>query len=380
MRLKTISLQAGFLLASTLSGGGSPWLSPQWDLSSQLSGTAGYDSNLTANKNGEGAGFIAAEPRVVLQRTLSATKLEFTAAMTATRFFNGNNDAQVDPAFGVEFAYPHTDNEFPTVTGALSWNQTTMENASVGARLEAAHSSADFTARLWSTGKFGVNTQLSYEGIDYRNAGFADNQRGSITLGAAFEPQPLVEFSVNLISLYGEADAFAPLTERTRNWEEGLTLRLRGQISSKVAGSIYAGAAVIRYRGGFQRSFALPIGGGELGWQATARGWLYANLEFGADYSPTGEALEIQRLALRYEQTIQGPWKMEFQVSPARMRYSRETTDRVDRAVGSALAFAYEPSNRFSVRFSYAFTHQNSETSFANFDRHLLTTRVSLRF
>ncbi len=379
-KVKTMVAHLAVFVFTIAPGEAALWESPHWALLGNVSGTGGYDSNLTLSHEGEGSGFATLEPEFVFERISSATKLEFSGKVVGTHFFDKDQDSQFEPSFSVEYEYPDWKDNLPRLTGSASWNRSTTGDASVGNRISAAYTHVNFGGRFFSTGKIGLSAEASYAGVDYQGNRFVTHQLGTISIGAGYEPNQLAEYSLNLVSSYGETAPSQLIAGRVKNWEEGLTLRVRGKLSPKVTGSIYAGAAAVKYTGSFSRSDGLPLGGGEIGWHLTPGGWIYGGLDFGADYSPDGQSLEIHRVSLRYQQTIFQAWRCEFRTSPGRTLYYRQTKLREDRIFSTGVAVIYEPSTRFLIRTGYEFTKQDSNVLFANFDRHLATTRVAYRF
>ncbi len=365
------------LTSITISGRAELWQSSQWALLGDVTLASGYDSNLSLSQDGTGSAFISAEPGLVLKRVSSSTRLELTGRATALNYLAPGQGSYIDPYFSIVYEYPSSEEALPRYTGNFYWDRNTSGNARVSELLTSTSTHADFGGRIFSTDKMGFDAQLFYDAISYQDSQFVGNQRATLSLGAAYQPDTLSEYSLSLLSGDGRQDPTSAEAGAVKHREEGLVGRVRGQITPKISGEMYAGAASVHYTGAYNRNDTLPLGGGKLGWQVTARGLVSTGIDFGVDYSPDGESLEIRNITVSYQQSFYDVWKAEIWVAPGRTNFFLNTEVRTDRYVGTGAAMNYEPSKRFSVRVSYEFTHQDSTLPIANFDHHLVSARLT---
>ena len=76
-------------LVTTMSpAAASIWEWPDWALTSNLSGSTGYDSDLTLSNGGPGDFFVQASPSLSLLRKNSSSDIEFTGNLSSTDFLD----------------------------------------------------------------------------------------------------------------------------------------------------------------------------------------------------------------------------------------------------------------------------------------------------
>lgn len=342
--------------------------------------SGGYDSNLTLTEKGEDAVFFTEEPELTLKRYGSSTRFEVAGALSYTNFITGNSDDQLDGGISAVYAYPIADDTFTQLNAGATWRQTTAANNSLGRRLTSQVQRANVDGRLYNNGKISVLGGIVYDQRDYASENLNRNRATTLTVGLAYVPRPLVEFSLNSVTAFSTSAPSEGGKASIRSTEQGLTFAAIGKLSPKVTSSAFAGVMFGRYRGAYRHNGSLPLAGGEIIWEANSRGAVRAELDFSSDFSPEGESITLQQVRLSYSQVVYGSWKWEVRFSPSRSQQYRETRTRRDETISVGTGLAYEPSRSFSASFDYDYTHQRSDRAFAKYDRSLIATKFIFRF
>jgi hypothetical protein len=352
---------------------GALWQNQSWALVGSATEDAGYDSNLTASEQGEGAVFFTETPRFVLKRFASLSKFEVTGDASLTHFIGRSLGPQYDGSASVVYAYPLSDDRLPRFVGNAGWRHTTAGNRYVGERLVTTAINADVGGRLLWTGKLGLNASALYTRDSYNDRALNTDQYGAIRFGLGYQPQPTTEYSLVLISGTGESLPHGTEGAWVKKWDESLVVEAQGELLPKVTGKVFGGISMVRYRGAYSRRDWLPTSGGSLDWQITPRGVLSAGVELGAGFSPGGDSEVSRELTVSYRQALYSAWYWESHLTPNEMSYLRERRVRLDRAVTAGTGISYEPSPRVSAGLAYELTHATSDASFGSFNRHLIS-------
>jgi hypothetical protein len=293
---------------------------------------------------------------------------------------SSDSRSQLDGAAAVEYAFPDGNDQIPLFVGYGRYRSSTIGDATLGQRIRLQTVSANFTGRVFSTGKIGVVAGVSYDRFDYAANGFNTNDRGALSLGLAYEQSPLTEYSLNLISSLGSSRPSSPSGMHVDSQEEALTGKIRISIASKLTGSVFVGAELARYRGAFHRSELLPVAGGELNWQVMPRGTVKTSITLSADFSPDGESSETAGIMVAYHQKLYEAWVWNVRIEPQRVTYHRAIRTREDNVAILGTGIAYEPSVRLAFYLDYSFRRQSSNLDEADFNRHMIIIRAVNRF
>jgi|GEM_PF-6889896 len=345
--------------------------SSDWAVVGKVGGSVGYDSNLTASAGGPGDGFATFEPGVIVKRYDSDSKFEFSGGLVGTTFFDGRSPSQIDVDTSVDYAYPYNDEQLPRLTGYARFHRSTIADPTVGKRITSEVYTLTSGGRVYSSGKWGIDASLSYNRTQYAASIFNTSQDGELTLSLAFNPSPVTEYSINVVSGVGDTVPTIVGNDRVNNIEEEITFKAQTDLASKTTGSLFVGAEMARFRGDYRRTELIPVAGGEVIWNVTQRGYIKAAPSIGVDYTPDGEVRDITKLTLIYHQTIFGAWAWEVSSGPEWRSYHQDVHTRSDRDITIGSSIDYQPSDRFTVSFSYTGTFQGSSVDYANFNRHL---------
>jgi len=356
---------------------GSLWESPSWELLGTATAVAGYDSNLTFNRDGVGDTFGTALGGLKLERlnSLAQTEIDVTAGETA--FLDDKAPSQFDASASLSIKYPIVDFELPQYSVTAGWSRLTSADPELNRRLTLETSKADIGGRVFTSGQFGLNADVDSYLYDYTSDGLGRNYQTELKLGPAYNPSPLTEISANFSGGLGASNGGVATVASVRDNSEAFTLQYRGEILPKLTSTIFAGISHVSYTGGFDKSSTLPTSGGQLVWAITPGKTLSGGVSLATGFAPDGEAQRTQSGTVAYEQTVAQSWSVGLRAEAK--RYSDRSTGfaRTDSSVSAAGVVRYQPSNRFDVSLAYSPMRQTSNLYQANFSRSLVSIQAS---
>ncbi len=358
------------------------WESNDWALTGKVDGALGYDSNLTTSNNGPADYYIFATPYVTLARRNSSTDFHVNAGATHTEYINGELPAQTDFHLDATYAYPQADNVVPIYRVDAAWQRTAPPDQYLGLRIQTDETSFDSEGFLPLTGKLGLRGSATVDSEKYDSRNLNHNVRGDIALGLAFQRTNRSELSLNLAAVSGHStpnnSANTANEVKTRGYT--VTLRLRGELTAKLSGSVYGGFGQADFTGGYTNTLTRPIGGAELTWKIDLLRTLAVDAFSGVRYSPDGQTNTLTRVALSYTHIVFGQWQYTLQAGMSHSKYSRTVQYRTDDSIGLGAEIAYQPSTRFRVALGLNNTNQTSNDTFATFKRSLVSLGSTYRF
>ncbi|MBK9991595.1 MAG: outer membrane beta-barrel protein [Verrucomicrobia bacterium] len=361
---------------------GALWQSTDWAVTGTLDGAVGYDSNLTTSHDGREDFFVVAKPFVTLLRRNSSTDFRVNGGVANTQFINGRQPAQTDLKFDAIFAYPNADNVIPVYRLDGSWQKSTQPNQYLGERVEYKHTTLRSEGYIPLTGKLGLRGTAEYEADDYDKEKLNRNDRSEVFVGLAYKRGIRTELSTNIGAANGRSrpNDEARVESKVRSTEYYITARLLGELTPKITGSVYGGFGRVRYRGGYENTDYLPVGGADLTWGFDPRRTLVLAVYSGARYAPDGLAVNSTRAFLSFTHVIINRWQYIVRAGPTHSVYSRKTRERTDDSWDGGVEFIYRPSERFRVSLSVNYTNQKSGISAYDFDRNVISLGASYHF
>jgi hypothetical protein len=361
---------------------GSLWESTNWELTDILTGTTGYDSNLTLSHDGPGDEFIAVNPNLTFARRDSSTELQITGSATHTEFLHDRQPRETDLNFDSIYAYPNADGVIPIYRIEASWIQSSEPNAFLGSRTQYQQLTINGTGFLPLTGKLGLRGTTDYSSIHYNLDSLNFDQRGDAFVGLAYQRDSQNEFSLNFGAALGKSTPNDPaqLDDDVHSREFYIIAKMQGEITSKITGSVYAGFGQADYSGDYTNRISLPVGGADLTWQIDPVRTLSLSASSDASFSPDGSLGEITQALLTFTQDIADVWQYSLSAGPTRSDYSREVHERTDNAWYFGTEFAYQPSIRFRIFLDLNYTNQNSDVEFDVFTHDIVSLGSSYHF
>lgn len=367
---------AGLFFASPAMA--SLWESENWAATGDLAGKAGYDSNLTLSNSGPGDYFLQVNPAVTVLRRNSTTDLRFRGNLIATEYLQGEQPQQNDLRLQALYAYPLAENVNPVYQAKLLWTKASEPNPYLGRRVEYIKSAVVGEGYVPITGKIGLRGSVDFDSSRYEDS-LNHNTRLQSFVGVAYKRSPLTEISLNVGGGVGRSTPPGVGTP-VKSRETYVTLRLRGEITAKISGSIHGGFGQVDYTGGYVNNYNLPVAGADLTWGIDPRRTLVLAAYSGADYTPDGQSVNNTRAFLSFNHVIINRWEYTLRGGPSHSTFRREFRQRTDDGWELGAEFAYKPSDRFRVSTGIAHTNQDSDIAFNQFDRTVFSLGSAYRF
>ncbi|HMD61315.1 MAG TPA: outer membrane beta-barrel protein [Opitutaceae bacterium] len=361
---------------------GSLWESSDWAVVGTMSGSVGYDSNLTLVRDGPAAYLIVANPYLTLTRRNSDTDIEINGGVTETEFADSNLPLETDVSLGAVCSYPVGDNVIPVYKLSASWQRSSQPNEFLGERILNDQFSASGEGYVSLTGKLGIRGEGRFQFLTFDSENLNDSYRGQAFVGLAYERTPGMQLSLNLGTALGRSIPNDPerFASNVRSTEFYVTTRVEGKITDKISGSAYGGFGEVSYTGGYSNRSGLPVAGADLTWGIDPRRTLVLAAYSGADYSPDGQAIETTRAFLSFTHVIVARWQYILRAGPTYTVFSRQVRQRTDDVWDFGAEFAYQPSDRFRVYMSLGYTDHNSTTLDYQFQHEVVSFGSTYRF
>ncbi len=353
------------------------WETPGWALLGTATAKAGYDSNLTFSRDGQGDAFGTAEADLLLERMNSLALTEFTATAAETDFASHRAPAQLDASASARVRYPSEQDELARFSAAASWTRVTAADPELNRRLTLEKTLADVGGRVVTSGQFGLDADVGYQLYDYSADGLGRNHQTDLKVGLAYDPSPLTEISANLAGGLGATSGNASVPSSTDR-SETATVQIEGQILPKLTSTLYAGVTHISYSGGYSHASTLPTSGGQLVWDMAPGKSLRGGVSLTNGFAPDGETQRKSEASLDYRQALSRIWAAEVLLEASRYSDRNNSFTRTDTSESAGAALSYTPSHRFKVSLGYSILHQTSDLQEAGFARHLVTLQVDL--
>ncbi len=361
---------------------GSLWESNDWALTSALSGSLGYDSNLTVSHDGLGDMFVSANPYLTFARHNSSTDFRINGGVTHTVFMNERQPNQTDLKLDAIYAYPNANDVLPVYRAEAFWLKSSQPNIYLGERVQTKQLFFDSEGYLPLTGKLGLRGTAAFDQKKFDSVKLNQSNRGEAFLGLAFQHDKRTELSLNVGAALGHSKPNDPARtfDLVDSTEYYATIRLRGEVTAKLTGSVYVGFGRVSYTRGYVNRINLPVGGADLTWTADPHRRLTLTAYSGANYAPDGQTEKSSRASLTFTHEIIERWQYNLQIGTTHAIYSRTVQDRSDESWDVGTEFAYQPSLRFRVSLAWHHTSQNSSKDFAEYKRDLFTLGSTYHF
>jgi len=361
---------------------GSLWESPDWAVVGTLSGSAGYDSNLTLVHDGAGAYVISTNPYLTLTRRNSETDFEISGGVTETEFVDSSLPLETDLTFSTVYVYPSGDNVIPIYRFQATWTRGSQPDQYLGERIRNEQVVISGEGYLPLTGKVGIRTNAEFDYGAYDSNELNDTYHGQVFAGLAYTRHEGSEFSLNLGTAVGRSIPNDPanVVSNVRSQEYYATGRVRGYITNKISGDAYAGFGVVDYSGGYNNRNELPVAGADLTWGIDPRRTVVLAAYSGATYAPNGQAVDTEHAFLSFTDVVISGWQVTVRAGPAHSRFSQQTVQRSDNSWDCAAEFAYLPSDRFKVALDVSYSQRNSDVITYQFGHRVITLGSTYRF
>jgi hypothetical protein len=380
--MSRLALFALCLMSSATIAFGSLWESQDWALLGTLSGTVGYDSNLTLLHNGPSSYFISENPSLTFSRTNSDTDVEINGGVTEMEFFSRGQSAETDPYFNASLAYPNGDNIIPVYKLNASWQRTSQPNEFVGERVENNQINVSGQGYITLTGKLGIRGTAEIDSSKFDSIELNDILHGSAFIGLTYLRNPMSELSLNVGAGLGHSVPNDPANtgENVHSTEYDFTARITGQISDKISGTAYGGFGVVDYAGGYTNRNYIPVAGADLTWGLDPRQTIVLAAYSGAANSPDGTAVDTSHAFLSYTDVVISGWQYTIRVGSTYSEFSRQTVERRDNSFDYGVEIAYIPSKRFRLALDLNYSRRSSDIPVFQFDHDVISLTVSYSF
>jgi len=347
-----------------------------------MSGSVGYDSNLTLVHGGPSAFLIVANPYLTLTRRNSDTDFEISGGVTETEFADSNLPLETDLSLSTVYSYPSGNNVIPIYKMSGSWQRSSQPNEFLGERILNDQFSVSGEGYVTITGKLGIRGDGQFQYLTFDSETLNDSYSAQAYVGLAYERTPGTELSLNFGTALGRSIPNDParFQSNVRSTEFYVTARIEGQITDKISGSAYGGFGEVSYTGGYSNRSNLPVAGADLTWGIDPRRTLVLAAYSGADYAPDGQAVETTRAFLSFTHVIVSRWQYILRAGPTYTRFSRQVWQRSDNVWDLGAEFAYQPSDRFRIYVSFSYTDHNSTTSAYQFQHEVASLGSTYRF
>jgi Putative beta-barrel porin 2 len=374
------SLCAVCLLTMTCVARASLWESNNWTLLGSLTGSVGYDSNLTLSHDGPEDSFVLINPNLTFSRHNSSTDFRIQGGATHTDFINNRQPDQTDFNFETIYTYPQGENAIPVYLFNASWIKSSDPNAYLGQRVKNEQWSINGEAYFPLTGKLGIRGTATFNSVDYDLVNANNDDRGAVFAGLAYQRDPQTEISLNLGAALGHSTPNNPqnLNSDVHSREVYITAKLRGELTAKITGSVYGGYGKVNYTGDYTNHESLPVAGADLTWTIDPLRTLALTAFSGANYAPDGSISNTTSAQLTFTYEIIDQWQYTLHGGLSHSVYSREVRLRTDETWDFGMGFAYQPSLRFQISLAWDHTDQNSDTEISAQFKHDLVSLSSL--
>jgi hypothetical protein len=358
------------------------WESPDWAVVGTLSGSAGYDSNLTLVHDGAGAYVISANPYLTLTRRNSETDFEVSGGVTETEFIDSSLPLETDMTFSTLYVYPSGDNVIPIYRFQASWTRGSQPDQYLGQRIRNEQIVIAGEGYMPLTGKLGIRANAELDYGTYDSNALNDTYHGQVFVGLAYTRHEGSELSLNAGTAVGRSIPNDPanVESNVRSREFYATGRVRGEITSKITGDAYAGFGVVEYSGGYNNRNALPVAGADLTWGIDPRRTVVLAAYSGATYAPNGQAVDTEHAFLSFTDVVISGWQFTVRTGPTHSKFSQQVVQRTDNSWDYVAEFAYLPSNRFKVALDVSYSQRNSDDITYQFDHRVITLGSTYRF
>ena len=371
-----------FAMCSAPLAFGSLWEDPQWALLGTLSGTTGYDSNLTLLHDGPGSFFVAANPYLTLSRQNSDSLIDITVGVTETDFTDGAEPRETDLNAGFTILYPNVFNVPPVYDIRGSWKHSSEPDQFLGQRVAYNQFNLSGEGNLRLSGKLGLRGLAAFDAEDYDSSTLNDSVRGSLLAGLTYSSDPQTQFSINV----SDAEAHSTPNDTTRAYadvysnEYNIFARVSGQITDKVSGVIYGGFGDINYTGGYQNSSAIPVAGANLTWGLDPRRTIVLAAFSGATNAPDGTAVDTTNAFISFTDVVVSGWQVTVRTGPTRSVFSQKVAFRHDTSWAFGGEVAYNPSLRFKVALDASYERRTSDFIIYAYNHELVSLNASYTF
>jgi len=376
------ALLALALMSSATLTFGSLWESQDWALIGTLSGSTGYDSNLTLLHDGPASYFFTQNPSVTFSRKNSDTEIQFNGGLTEMEFLKAEQTSETDPYLNATIAYPSGDNLIPVYKVYAWWQRSSQPNEFVGERVANDQLSVSGEGNLTLTGKLGIRASAEVDSTRFDSVELNDSLHGSAFVGLTYERDTTSQASLNVGAALGHSIPNNPAdtAEDVHSTEYDVTARITGQITEKVTGTAYGGFGVVDYRGGYSNTNYIPVAGADLTWGLDPRQTIVLAAYSGATNAPDGTAVDTSHAFLSYTDVVISGWQYTVRAGPTYTTFSRETVERRDSIWDYALEIAYVPSKRFRVALDLDYSSHNSNIALYGFGHDVESLSVSYSF
>lgn len=358
------------------------WESSGWALTGKTDAALGYDTNLTASPDGPADFYGLVAPFLTFARHNSNTDFRVNGGATHVEYLNNRQPAHTDLSLNAIYGYPTGDNIIPIYRVTGSWQRTDPANVYLGKRVQTDESSVVAEGYLPLTGKLGLRGTTLFGRETYDDPSLNQNTHGDVSVGLAFQRNERLEMSLNLGGSLSHSTPNDPTRTANDVHSHGyfMTLRARGDLTAKLAGSVFGGFGLTDFSGGYTNRLTHPVGGADLIWTIDPNRALTLTGYSGMRYSPDGEAAKVGNVYLIYSQYIVAQWQFIARAGLTHSVYSREVQRRSDSSMDLGAEFAYEPSRRFRVALSMLHTNQTSDHAFNAYQRSLISLGATYTF
>ncbi len=380
--MSRLALFALCLMSSATITFGSLWESQNWALLGTIGGASGYDSNLTLLHDGPAGYFITANPYLTLTRQNSDTNFNVIGSATREEFLSGGQPSETDLSFSTDLAYPNVENVIPVYKLDASWQRSSQPNEFLGERVQ--NEILKFTGEgfLSLTGKLGLRGNVEFDAVKFDAVALNNSLHGAAVVGLTYTPHTGAEFSLNTGSAMAHSIPNNPaLTgDNVRSQEYDFTARLRGEITDKISGDIYAGFGVVNYSGGYTNRNDIPVVGVDVTWGFDPRRTLVLAAYSGALYAPDGTAVETAHAFISYTDVIAAGWQLTARVGPTRSVFSRQIFERTDNGWDYGTELAYVPSKRFRIALDIGYARRDDDILAYEYTHYVISLGISYTY
>lgn len=383
MTRASFSVRAACLLAlgpaGVISADAALWLGPNWALIGEMDAVVIYDTNLTARRENVEDTYGALAPRLTLSRRGSATRLEIDAQVERTWFNDFTEFNSTDPQANLLLEYPAGPDDEPSTHLDLHWGRRSSTNTDLGRRVRSDDLRGRWDQRILDTGRTVVDLRVDGTRTEYREADLNTNDAIAVEARAGYAIAPELRLGLG----YGHAwtrSLGAAGRGDTDGEEDRVTVRLNGDISPKLTGSIETGAVFVSYDGVVERDDTDWIAVVGLQWDATAETSASLRASRMPDFTPEGATVLRSSVEFELTQKIGRGFSLRGGAGWARVQNVADGFEEDRDALILIGGIGYQLTDRFSAELSDRYTRQHADRDVLDFERHLVTGAVTFLF
>lgn len=336
---------------------------------------ATYDSNVFARNDGDSDVYLSLIPELQYLRRAGRGTIDGRAGIDFTRFMDLSSEDHEDLYGSFEITLP-THRDSPLSGGLdLRYTEHTGVNEFLNQRLESKHYSAEsrllyrFSERLGVRNNFGYNLSRSDEASNiesyFGRLGLQHEYSENLSL--------FTDYRLRRITSTGRGQQ-----GKVDNLDHAIFLGATGDLRPRLTGTLSVGVQRTDAQGARGEDANMIVAATELAWQMQERTEVTLDISRDMDVSPNDFSAEMFNTTLGINHRIEPKFDLNAYTGFSRFRF-RGGDNRRDLGLHFGAGGRYIFSNYWHAGLNYQFTKNDSNRTFADYNRHIvnLSTRYS---